>query len=288
MTKAKYYIGVDGGGTGTRLKIQDSSGVLIAMGKGSASALSLGIDKSWQAIVEILNECIKDIRLNECYLGAGISGMNNSSWKKEFLLANPGFLKVVAKADGYTTLLGAHNDKPGIIIALGTGSIGMSKDLSGKIHSVSGWGYPAGDEASGSWLGIQSVRYTEKVLDGRVKASLLSNLIKENCGKSSNEFLKWLGLATQTDYASLAPLVFSVHNDDLFAKELIAKALIDIEEMILTLDKTNLLPVVMCGKLGEQFLPYLPEHISRRCISGIGSSVDGALMLIKDKGGDEK
>ncbi len=287
MKKAKYYIGVDGGGTGTRLKIMDTTGALITQGNGPASALSLGVEKSWQVIVKTLNECIKDIKLSECYLGAGISGMNNSSWKKEFLLANPGFSKVVAKADGFTTLLGAHNDNPGVIIALGTGSIGMSKDISGKIHSVSGWGYPAGDEASGSWLGIQSVRYTEKVLDGRVKASPLSKLIKEKCGKSSNEFLKWLGLATQTDYASLAPLVFSVQNEDLFAKELIEKALADIEQMIEALDKTKLLPVVMCGKLGEQFLPHLPEHISKRCTSGIGSSVDGALMLIKDKGRNE-
>jgi glucosamine kinase len=282
MGKAKYYIGVDGGGTGTRLRVTDSSGALIANGKGPASALGLGIEKSWAAIIETLNDTVKDIKLKDCHLGAGLSGINNSNWKKDFLKANPGFGKVIAKSDGFTTLLGAHNDNPGIIIALGTGSIGMSKDKLGKIHSVSGWGYPAGDEASGSWLGIQSVRYTEKVLDGRVGASPLSDLVRKRCGSNPNEFLKWLGNATQTDYASLAPLVFSVVSDDLFAKELVEKALNDIEEMVLAIDKSKELPIVMCGKLGEHFLNFLPDHILKRCIPGIGSSVDGALMLLKD------
>lgn len=281
MNKIKFYIGVDGGGTGTRLKVIDSNGSIVAEGSGPESALSLGIKKSWDAILFILNEIAKDIKFSECYLGAGISGINNSIWKKEFLEANPGFAKVIAKPDGYTTLLGAHKNKPGIIIALGTGSIGMCKDSHGAIQSVSGWGYPSGDEASASWLGIQCVRYTQKVLDGRVKASPLTNLVQDICGKNANDFLNWLGKATQTNYASLAPLVFSVSASDEYAKELIAKAIEDIEEMIFALDRNEKLPVVMCGKLGEHFLNYLPEHLLNRCIPAMGSSVDGALMLLK-------
>ncbi len=285
MTKIQYFIGVDGGGTGTRLKILDSNGTFLSEGSGDASALSLGIEKSWKSITDILKDTLKnkDFKLSDCALGVGISGMNNENWKKDFLKANPGFKVVIAKSDGFTTLLGAHNDKPGIIIALGTGSVGMSKDSKGKIKAVSGWGYPAGDEASGSWLGMQSVRYTQKVLDGRVKSSPLSEMIKKTCAKTSNEFLKWLGKATQTDYATLAPLIFMVASKDAYASELIDKSLIDIEQMINALDKDKGLPIVMCGKLGEHFLSYLPEHISKRCIPSVGSSVDGALMLVMPK-----
>jgi len=285
MTKIQYYIGVDGGGTGTRLKILDSNGIFFSQGSGAASALSLGIDKSWKSIIDILNECLKnkEFKLSQCALGVGISGMNNTNWKKDFLKSNPGFKTVIAKSDGFTTLLGAHNDNPGIIIALGTGSVGMSKDNKGKIKVISGWGYPAGDEASGSWLGMQSVRYTQKVLDGRIKSSPLSDMIKKTCAKNPEEFLKWLGRATQTDYAKLAPLVFMVASKDSFANELIETSLVDIEQMIFALDKNEKLPIVMCGKLGEHFLSYLPDHISKRCIPSLGSSVDGALMLIREK-----
>lgn len=281
MTKARFYIGVDGGGTGTRIRVTDLSGITVCEGRGAESALSLGIEKSWQAILNILETISPNINIGECFLGAGISGINNPNWKAAFLKANPGFLKVIAKSDGFTTLLGAHNDDPGLIIALGTGSIGMSKRQDSTIHTVSGWGYPSGDEASGSWFGIQAVRYTEKVLDKRISSSLLSDLIKEKCGINSKQFLKWLGKATQTDYAALAPLVFLSAKKDLFAKELINKAIVDIEEMIIALDKSQKLPIVMCGKLGEEFLNFLPDHILKRCKTGAGSSVDGALMLLK-------
>lgn len=290
MKQITYYIGVDGGGTGTRVKILDSQLKLIAQGHGASSALSQGVPQAWLAIQNTIAQAFGESSLpppslKECSIGLGLSGVNNKQWKEEFSKTNPGYKNIVIESDGITTLLGAHHGSAGIIIALGTGSIGMVKHTSGEIHSVSGWGYPSGDEASGSWLGIQALRYTEKVMDGRKASSPLSQLIKKKCGESPQALLHWLGDAKQKEYATLAPLVFeaATSHDDSFAKQLINDALIDIEEMIVTLDQTQKLSFALCGKLGEAFIPFLPQKLATRYKAPKGNSIDGAIMLATGK-----
>lgn len=290
MKQITYYIGVDGGGTGTRVKILDSQLKLIAQGHGASSALSQGIPQAWLAIQNTIAQAFGETslpppNLKECSIGLGLSGVNNKQWKEEFSKTNPGYKNIIIESDGITTLLGAHQGSAGIIIALGTGSIGMVKHMTGEIDSVSGWGYPSGDEASGSWLGIQALRYTEKVMDGRRKPSPLSQLIKNKCGESPQALLHWLGDAKQKEYATLAPLVFEavISHDDSFAKQLINDALIDIEEMIVTLDQTQKLSFVLCGKLGEAFIPFLSQKLATRHKAPKGNSIDGAIMLATGK-----
>jgi len=282
----KYFIGVDGGGTGTRIRVWDQNLSQIAEARGPSSALAQGISEAWRAIMTTLSKAFSDASLSvpsvkDCSIGMGLSGANNLYWKNEFLLMNPGFKKIVVESDGLTTLLGAHQGAPGVIIALGTGSVGMSKNANGEIHSVSGWGYPSGDEASGSWLGIQVLRYTEKVMDGRRPSSPLSVAVKNICGSSPDNLLDWLGRAHSKEYATLAPLIFEHLHHDAFAKELVNLALADIEEMLVALDPQKTLPFSLCGSLGHRFVAELPNHLKSRHSVAKGDSADGALTLIK-------
>jgi len=285
----KYFIGVDGGGTGTRIRVWDQNHSQIAEARGPSSALAQGISEAWRAIMTTLSKAFSDSSLSvpsvkDCFIGMGLSGANNLYWKNEFLLMNPGFKKIVVESDGLTTLLGAHQGAPGVIIALGTGSVGMSKNAKGEIHSVSGWGYPSGDEASGSWLGIQALRYTEKVMDGRRTSSPLSIAVKNICGSTPDNLLDWLGRAHSKEYATLAPLVFEHLHHDNFAKELVTLALSDIEEMLIALDPSKSLPFSLYGNLGHRFVSELPTHLKNRHSEPKGDSADGALTLIT---GDE-
>lgn len=285
----KYFIGVDGGGTGTRIRVWDQNLTRIAEAHGPSSALAQGISEAWRAIMTTLSKAFSDAGLSvpsvkECAIGMGLAGANNLYWKNEFLLMNPGFKKIIVESDGLTTLLGAHQGQAGVIIALGTGSVGMSKNDKGEIHSVSGWGYPSGDEASGSWLGIQALRYTEKVMDGRRSSSPLSLAVKKICGSTPDNLLDWLGRAHSKEYATLAPLIFEHLHHDAFAKELVNLALADIEEMLVALDSQKSLPFSLCGSLGLRFVSELPSHLVSRHRPPQGDSADGALKLLT---GDE-
>ncbi|MEA3112283.1 MAG: glucosamine kinase, partial [Caballeronia sp.] len=46
----KYLIGVDGGGSGTRVVLADTEGIELARATGGPSGLALGVERAWDAI----------------------------------------------------------------------------------------------------------------------------------------------------------------------------------------------------------------------------------------------
>ena len=286
-SRVKYLLGVDGGGSGTRIIVSDTNLKPLAQAEGQPSALGQGIEKAWRSIMGTLaqafaNSNIPVPMLSECAIGLGLSGANNIIWKNEFYLRNPGFKKILIDTDGFTTLLGAHQGSPGVIVAVGTGSIGMVLKKSGERESVSGWGFPAGDEASGAWLGLKASSLTQKTIDGRRAPSPMSTAIQNFCGKTPDQFLSWLGEARQNAFAQLAPIVFQSASSDPDALELLHFAGKEIALMVKTLDPKTELPLSICGRLGEALIPYLPEEIKKYNQTAIGDSTSGALHLIAD------
>ena len=284
-SKIKYFIGVDGGGSGTRIIIADFNQNIIAKAEGPPSALGQGIEKAWRAIMGTLAQAFANGKitvpmLSECAIGLGLSGANNIIWKNEFYLRNPGFKKIFIDTDGFTTLIGAHDGNPGVIVAVGTGSVGMVLKKSGERQSVSGWGFPAGDEASGAWLGLKAASLTQKTIDGRRGPSTLSDAILKYCGLTPEFFLNWLGSANQNTFAKLAPLVFESANTDSDAQKLLKQAGVEIAEMVKALDPNKELPLSICGRLGEALIPYLPEAIKKYNQPANGDSALGALRLV--------
>lgn len=281
----KYFIGVDGGGSGTRIVVADSKRRVLARAEGAPSALGQGIEQAWRSILDTIslafaNEKLAVPMLSQCAIGLGLSGANNIIWKNEFLLRNPGFKLISLDTDGFTTLLGAHEGNPGVIVAVGTGSIGMVLKPNGERIAVSGWGFPAGDEASGAWLGMKAAGMAQKKLDGRKPDSPLTDLILNYCGKTTDDFLAWLGEAKQNAFAKLAPFIFQSAGIDPDAKKLLLEAGIEIENMILALDPNAELPLSICGRLGEALIPYLPDSVRARAHKAQQDSVMGALYLV--------
>jgi glucosamine kinase len=285
----KFIIGVDGGGSGTRVLLSHPENLKpLASAEGAPSALGLGIEKAWRSIMKTIaqafaNANLKVPMLSECGIGLGLSGANNIVWKNEFLLRNPGFKTIVLDTDGYTTLLGAHGGKPGVIVAVGTGSVAMRLSSNGERKDSSGWGFPSGDEASGAWLGLKACALTQKALDGRRANSPLTQSVLHNCGQTPDEFLRWLGDAQQTAFASLAPLIFQTAISDPESKLLLTKAGLEIAEMVHALDPKAELPLSICGRLGEALIDFLPTEIKRRHQKALGESTMGALHLIAEQ-----
>jgi glucosamine kinase len=281
----KYFIGVDGGGSGTRVIIAGSNMQPLASAEGAPSALGQGIEKAWRSILDTIalafaNGKIPAPMLSECAIGLGLSGANNIIWKNEFYFRNPGFKKIIIDTDGFTTLLGAHGGRPGVIVAVGTGSIGMVLKRTMIRENVSGWGFPSGDESSGAWLGIKACSLTQKAIDGRKKNTPLSLDVLKFCGKTSEAFLTWLGNAKQNEFAQLAPLVFANAKSDIEASKLLVEAGLEIAQMIKTLDQDNDLPISICGRLGEALIPFLPEDLRIRNQKANGDSTHGALHMV--------
>ena len=278
-----YLLGIDGGGSGTRVVVTDTSGAPLAQASGAPSGLALGVDAAWRAIGEVCSQAFaalgRPLDWSACILGCGLAGVNNPLWRAAFIARAPSVRALALDSDAFTTLLGAHAGMPGAIVALGTGSIGAALLADGTRRLVGGFGFPSGDEASGAWLGLRAIRHAQCALDGRLARDRFAEALLDAVHASDAEGLvTWLCEANQTAYAALAPLVFK-HAKHPFAAELLATAGRDVAAIIEALDPLRSLPVALCGGLAAALTPHLPAWSRARLVAPQGDSAQGAVHL---------
>ncbi|MEP9326348.1 BadF/BadG/BcrA/BcrD ATPase family protein [Paraburkholderia phymatum] len=283
MTQDLYLIGVDGGGTGTRVVLADAQGRELAQGTAGPSGLGLGVERAWESILAASTQaCVLagvTVDWSRFVFGCGLAGVNNRDWLSAFRAKAPTLAGLSIEHDAYSTLLGAHGGEPGVIVALGTGSVAAVLDRDGECRTVSGYGYPSADEASGAWLGLRAIVHAQQALDGRVPADEFSQALIEHVGVTDREGLVvWLCDANQTAYASIAPVVIA-HPEHPFAARLLHDAGHEIGKMIAALDPSGSLPVALCGGLGKPLSEYVPAPYRERLRAPLSDSAHGALKL---------
>ncbi|MDN7456009.1 BadF/BadG/BcrA/BcrD ATPase family protein [Burkholderia cenocepacia] len=282
MEALLFAIGIDGGGTGTRAVLADRDGRELAQGRGGPSGLGLGIERAWASIGAACADAFTQAGLafdwSQCALGCGLAGVNNAAWLAAFRAQAPlGALAI--ESDAYTTVVGAHGGAPGLIVALGTGSIAAALDAAGACRIAGGFGFPSGDEASGAWLGVRALAYAQQALDGRVpRDAFATALLAETGARDRDALVQWSCDANQTIYARLAPIVFA-HRTHPVARALIAQAGDEIGKMIDALDPQHALPVALCGGLADALAPAVPARHAARLRAPLDDSAHGALRL---------
>ncbi|QBE62651.1 BadF/BadG/BcrA/BcrD ATPase family protein [Pseudoduganella lutea] len=281
-----YLIGVDGGGTGTRVRLARPDGTLLAEGSSGPSALLHGIPNAWQSVEQAMAKAFAEAGIpvpqrERIAIGLGLAGVHNKGWAADFIGANPGYAAVALETDAYTTVLGAHEGKPGAIIALGTGSVGEALCEDGSRREVGGWGFPSGDEAGGAWIGMHAVNHIQHVTDGRAAASAFADAVIEHCGGNRDAIQQWLASATQTVYAQVARIVLGHADSNDTAREIMIEAGRHVALIAGALDTTARLPIALCGGLAEPMRAFLPGDLLARIVPASGDSAAGALQLIR-------
>ncbi|WP_430494659.1 BadF/BadG/BcrA/BcrD ATPase family protein [Burkholderia sp. BCCCDS18] len=282
MAALLLAIPIAGGGSGPRAVRADRHGRALAQGRGGPSGLGLGIERAWASIgaacADAFTRAGYALDWSQCALGCGLAGVNNAAWLAAFRAQAPlGALAV--ESDAYTTVVGAHGGAPGLIVALGTGSIAAALDAAGACRIAGGFGFPSGDEASGAWLGVRALAYAQQALDGRVPRDAFANaLLAETGAQDRDALVQWSCDANQTIYARLAPVVFA-HRTHPVAGALIAQAGDEIGKMIDALDPQQALPVALCGGLADALAPAVPARHAARLRAPLDDSAHGALRL---------
>lgn len=285
MNMLQYLVGVDGGGSGTRVRLQRCGGPERAMGQGGPSALALGVDAAWAAIETALTQAFVQSGLQRppdaaLAVGIGIAGSNVPSWSEAFTASAPAFGALCVDSDAYTTLLGAHRGAPGAIVAVGTGIVGLALRPDGTRHAVGGWGFPGGDEGSGAWIGLQAAAHLERVYDGSESGGPLAQALAAICGADRGALTDWLTRATQTRYASLAHSVIVSAPRDPVARGIVEVAGRHVAMLAHAADPSGSLPLALCGGLAEPLRPWLPADLAQRARPPLGDSAQGALRMI--------
>ena len=117
---------------------------------------------------------------------------------------------VVICNDCIIALAGGVGEPVGIVAIAGTGSIAYGQNRHGERKRAGGWGYILGDEGGGYDIALRGLRAAVRSSDGRLGATVLTDLIVRHLGVRSAEDL--VGVVYRRGWgareiAALAPLV---------------------------------------------------------------------------------
>jgi len=187
-----YYIGIDGGGSTSRLIAVDENLQVIGKHIGNATnPMSVPPETLFQNINTLITEfnTKTNTSLENCKslcLGtAGVDGTRNVA-QMEDIFKRIGFkckLKIVA--DAVIAIMAKTKGEAGLVIISGTGSIGYAIDEAGKFSRCGGWGAHIDDFGSGYRIGMDAIKYALMDFDGRGQQTILSEMLMKHFNISS-------------------------------------------------------------------------------------------------------
>ncbi len=293
----QVFIGIDGGATGTRLRLESANGSVRADAAAGPSSLTLGVEAAWRNIRAALEDALDQAdlaanSLSQAIVAAGLAGSRNPERRNAFLTAAPELHGLHVYSDGYVALIGAHGGRPGVVVAIGTGTVAHVLNPDGTSRQVGGWGFPVGDEGGGAWLGWRAVAETLHVADGRRTnppgGSPLHRDLAAALGPDHGDLVSWTVGANTTRYASLAPTVID-HADrgDEGARALLEEGGRQVEALIRAADPSDTLPLALTGSLAPIYQKSLAPGLAVRLVAPEGTAVDGAMLLARGQAPDE-
>ncbi len=280
------FIGVDGGGTGCRARIENAEGCLLGTGIAGPAALRLGIDRALAEVEKACHAAIEEAGLDSAALSSvhaavGLAGVGRKGALEELVQRRHPFRSVVYVNDATIACIGAHGARDGGIVIVGTGSVGFGVVAEREVR-VGGYGFPISDEGSGADLGLHAIRLALRAYDERAVGTSLTRDVMARFHNEPFEAVAWMDHATATDYATFAPLVMR-HADagDSVARRVVRDAAEQIDELVRRLAECGASRVALLGGLASSMQPWLAPDVQRRLVPVEGDAVDGALHLAR-------
>lgn len=184
-----YYVGIDGGGTKSRLMAVDNAGTVFGPWFGSSTNIS---SNSREVVVQNIRElyqsflsglpCGPEEVAALCIGSAGIDVPENVTRLSEIIREAGIACPILVVNDVEILLAGECQGSPGAVLISGTGSVAFGKNEAGLTHRTNGWGHLLGDEGSGYWIGQEAIRHCLRSVDQRSPPTLMADLICEACG----------------------------------------------------------------------------------------------------------
>lgn len=278
----EFAIGVDGGGSGCRVRLLDRTGRVLAGATGGPSNIASNFAGALQNITAAVNAAGREAGVSkalpsEAVAVLGLAGANVGNHAQN-LAAELGFARCRVVSDALISLDGALGGRDGTGAMIGTGSVFASR-RHGEFRQLGGWGFQIGDQASGARIGRSVLEETLLAHDGIRAASELTRLMLERFDGAPGvtEFARQ---AAPADFAALAPLVLEAGAaQDEVALSVLHEAGGYVERAVNAVAFDASLPVTMIGGLSEGLSPYLPEQLRARLVAAQGNALDGAQRL---------
>ncbi len=282
----RLFIGVDGGGTGCRARIEDADGRVLGTGIAGPAAVRLGIDRSFAAVETACRGALEEAglpceALGSMVAGVGLAGVGRKGLQEQLIAHPHPFGAVTYVNDATIACIGAHGGRDGGIVIIGTGSVGFAV-VGGREVRVGGYGFPISDEGSGADLGLHAIRLALRAFDERGTATALTRDVLNRFQNDPFEAVAWMDKATATDYATFAPLVMRhADNGDPVARRVVRDAAEQIDELVRRLVECGDPRIALLGGLASPMQLWLAPDVQRRLSPIEGDAVDGALLLAR-------
>lgn len=282
----QLFVGVDGGGTGCRARIEDAEGHVLGSGIAGPAALRLGIDRTLAEVEKACRSALGEAGLDgeaihSLHAAVGLAGIGRKGALDELTQRPNPFRSVIYAHDATIACIGAHAGRDGGIVIVGTGSIGFAL-IDGDEIRVGGYGFPISDEGSGADLGLQAIRLALRAHDGRAVGTKLTHEVMTRFRSDAFAAVAWMDHATATDYATFAPLVMRHADDgDPAARRIVRDAAEQIDELVRRLSECGAARIALLGGLASSIRPWLAPDVQRRLVAVEGDAVDGALRLAR-------
>ena len=285
-------VGVDGGGSRTRVVLADAAGHVLARVEGAGTALTPGQEG---VAADIIKALIADVLMSVdrtetrpavCVVGVAGAGQERAAQALWSALASRRVADDVSvQADATIAMDDAFGDSAGVLLIAGTGSVAYSRAPDGRLERCGGWGPNIGDEGSGAWLGRRALSVITAANDGREPDTALTGAILTALElESLDDLIPWAADATPGHYATLAPVVAKVASTgDLRANALISFCVEELSLHIRTLarrcfmDERAAIPVAFAGGLLSK-----GSLVRKRLEQRLKSAVPGATVRAEE------
>jgi len=174
---ARFVLGIDGGATKTLAAVLDlhSDELHVAHG-GPSNQDAVGAEAAVRALLGTADEAIERAGIAPAELGAAVLAVAGTDTeaivKRVRAERDDGWIVVNDVVAAWATATAAG---PGVAVISGTGSNVFGVGPDGRCWRAGGWGHLLGDEGSGYWLGVESIRAALRDREASGPATALSD-----------------------------------------------------------------------------------------------------------------
>ncbi len=273
-----FLLGVDGGATKTLAMVVDTRTYQVGTGvAGSSNPHAVGFDAASSSIRSAVGAALASVGARPEAVSAAVLAIASADSEAdcrrlregvaaEYPLRRLFVLNDVAAAWSSGTLGG-----PGVAVIAGTGSNCFGVNAAGRSWRCGGWGHLLGDEGSGYWIGLQSMRAAAEYRDGRAPWTELIPRLLDTYALSTIEDLQVLVYEhfSKAEIASFTvQTAQAAQGGDGVALEILHRAGLELARQARTviqrLEFEGDFPVVLVGstfRAGDPFLGPFSESI---------------------------